>query len=215
MSRIYDVSLPIFAGMVKWPDNPDITIEAARSIARGDSANVSDVHLGSHTGTHVDAPVHFIPGARGVDQIPVDLLVGPARVLGLEEVERVITADQLAQAAGATPAARLLFKTRNSRQWAAGANVFDRDYVHLDLSAADWLVQHKVRVAGTDYLSIEGYKVPGAPVHRRLLEAGLLIIEGLNLSRVPPGDYELVCGPLKIRDGDGAPARVLLIAASA
>jgi arylformamidase len=215
MSRIYDVSLPIFAGMVKWPDNPDITIEAARSIARGDSANVSDVHLGSHTGTHVDAPVHFIPGARGVDQIPVDLLVGPARVLGLEEVERVITADQLAQAAGPTPAPRLLFKTRNSRQWAAGATVFDRDYVHLDLSAADWLVQHKVRVAGTDYLSIEGYKVPGAPVHHRLLEAGLLIIEGLNLSRVPPGDYELVCGPLKIRDGDGAPARVLLIAASA
>lgn len=215
MSRIYDVTLPIFPGMVKWPDNPDITIDVARSIARGDSANVSDIHLGSHTGTHVDAPVHFIPGARGVDQIPVDVLVGPAAVLGLEDVERVITAERLERVMGQKPSPRLLFKTRNSRQWAASVTVFDRGFVHLDLSAADWLVRHGVRAVGTDYLSIEGYKVPGAPVHHRLLEAGILIIEGLDLSRVAAGDYDLVCGPLKIRDGDGAPARVLLIAASA
>jgi arylformamidase len=211
MTRIYDVSLPIFPGMVTWPGNPAIVVAAARSIARGDSSNVSDVHLGSHTGTHVDAPAHFIPGATGVDLVPNELLVGPVVVLGLEEVERVITADVLETAGIPAGTTRIFFKTRNSRRWAEGAVEFDPNFVHLDQGAAGWLVDHGLRVVGTDYLSIEGYKVPGAPVHHRLLGAGVLIVEGLNLSAVPAGSYQLFCGPLKLRGGDGAPARVLLM----
>ncbi len=210
MTRIYDVSLPIHPGMVTWPNNPQITIEATRSIARGDSSNVSDLHLGSHTGTHVDAPVHFLPGARGVDQVPVDFLVGPVMVVGLEHVERVISAPALEEAGIRSGTTRVLFKTRNSRRWAE-ATAFDREFVHLDVSAAGWLVARGMQVVGIDYLSIEGYQVPGAPVHHRLLEAGILIIEGLDLSRVSGGQYQLICGPLKIRGGDGAPARVLLV----
>jgi arylformamidase len=211
MTRIYDVSLPIFPGMATWPGNPTISVAAARSIARGDSSNVSDVHLGSHTGTHVDAPAHFIPGATGVDLVPNELLVGPVVVLGLEEVERVITAGVLETAGIPAGTTRVFFKTRNSRRWAEGAVEFDANFVHLDEGAAGWLVDHGLRVVGTDYLSIEGYKVPGAPVHHRLLGAGVLIVEGLNLSAVPAGSYQLFCGPIKLRGGDGAPARVLLI----
>lgn len=211
MSRIHDVSLPIFPGMVTWPGNPAISVAAARSIARGDSSNVSDVHLGSHTGTHVDAPAHFIPGATGVDLVPSELLVGPVVVLGLEKVERVITADVLHTAGIPAGTTRVFFKTRNSRRWAEGAAEFDPNFVHLDEGAAAWLVDHGLRVVGTDYLSIEGYKIPGAPVHHRLLGAGVLIVEGLNLSAVAAGPYQLFCGPLKLRGGDGAPARVLLI----
>jgi arylformamidase len=159
----------------------------------------------------VDAPLHFIPGATGVDLVPNELLVGPVVVLGLEQVERMITADVLETARIPSGTTRVFFKTRNSRRWVEGTAEFDPNFVHLDEGAASWLVDHGLRVVGTDYLSIEGYKIPGAPVHHRLLGAGVLIVEGLNLSAVPSGPYQLFCGPLKLRGVDGAPARVLLI----
>lgn len=173
--------------------------------------NVSRLHLGTHTGTHVDAPFHFIQQGLTVDRLPLDILVGPALVLDLEDLPG-LTIQPLDLAALHPPRSttRLLLKTRNSYLWADRQNEFEQKYVHLDTKAAAWLVQRGIRLVGLDYLSVEAFASTTYKVHQTLLEAGLVVVEGLDLSAVPAGPCQLICLPLKIEGGDGAPARVVV-----
>jgi len=208
MRRIFDISLPIYAGMVAYPGDVGVVITPHRRICRGDPANLSELHFGSHTGTHVDAPRHFIDGQESVDCLSLDKLVGKARVLDLSRVKQQITSKDLEQA-GLAGSSRVLLKTRNSALWAGSE--FDTRYVYLSNEAADFLVESRCKLVGIDYLSIERFHPDHFHVHQTLLGASVVVLEGIDLSSVAPGDYELVCLPLKIKDGDGAPARAILI----
>ncbi len=207
--RIYDISIPISPDMAVYPGDPKVSVEPMLQIANGDNANVSRIAMGDHTGTHVDPPVHFIPGGETVDHLDLSTLFGTARVVDMTSVIGAITPQDLEQAKLPLPIPRLLFKTRNSSAW--GREGFDRDYVGISWDAAQWLVDHKVRLVGIDYLSVELYQATQPNTHRTLLGAGVIIVEGLNLKQVPPGDYTLVCLPLKIKNGDGGPARAILL----
>jgi arylformamidase len=202
-----DVSVPLRTGMVHWPDNPPVRIEFESSIQRGDVANVSTLSLGAHTGTHMDAPLHFIPDGAGIDQVPFDAVIGPARVIEIPDPVSIRATELVRHHMRAGE--RVLFKTLNSRLWAQGDH-FVEDFVFIDEDAARYLADTHVRTVGVDYLSVGGYHADGAAVHRILLEAGIWIIEGLDLSLVAPGAYELVCLPLKISGRDGAPSRAVL-----
>lgn len=204
--RVFDVTLPIYHAMPVYEGDPDVSIEPWLSIPDGAPANVSRLGMGSHTGTHVDAPAHFRDGGLGVDRLPLDVLVGPARVYALAGSDHIGAASL--RGIDLTSFPRILFKTRNSSQWREGR--FRRDFVGLMEDAARLLVDSGVRLVGVDSLSVEPFGSTGFPTHRTLLDAGVIIVEGLDLSAVPPGDYELLCFPLKIQDGDGAPARVVL-----
>ena len=201
-----DISLPIREGMILYEGDPEISVRSALAIERGDPANVSALCLGSHTGTHMDAPLHFIDGAAGIDTLALETLIGPALVVEVP-VERLIEPVHLA----ALPRewhARIVFKTRNSSLWDRPS--FAREYVALSLEAAKLLVERGVKLVGIDYLSIESFGAVGHPVHRLLLGAGIVILEGLDLRRVTPGEYELYCLPLRIAGGDGSPCRAVL-----
>lgn len=199
-----DLSVAIRPGMVHYPGDPGVALRYAKHLDRGDAATVSELALGVHTGTHVDAPVHFLRGAPGVDALALDDLIGPARVIDVPDRER-ITARDLAPAEIAR-GERLLVRTRNSAgAWARDA--FVADYAHLEVDAARLLAERRVRLIGIDYLSIGGGD-DGPEVHRILLSAGVVIVEGLDLAPVDAGTYDLVCMPIKIAGGDGAPARV-------
>jgi len=197
--EIIDISVPIRPGMPTYPGDPTVTLERVKALADGDGVNLSRVDLGAHTGTHVDAPLHFIDGAEATETLPLDALVGPARVLDLT------AAKQLDAAAfeGVELAERVLLKTSNSELWARGT--FAEDALQLDGGAAQVLVDGGVRLVGIDYLSIGDHDA-----HRVLLGAGVVPVEGLDLRGVEPGDYDLICAPLKLVGSDGAPARVLL-----
>jgi arylformamidase len=211
MSRIIDVSLPIGPDLLTWPGDPGIRIDPAKRIDRGDSANVSELHLGSHTGTHVDPPIHFLPGERSIDQVDLDVFFGPALVADLRRAEEIGPAelDRL-DVPGSTE--RLLCRTRNSELWPRLPDVeFPEDYVAVTEDGARWLVDRGIRLVGVDFLSVERSAGGDHPVHRTLLGGGTVIVEGLDLSRVDPGTYTLVCFPLRIADGDGSPARAVLI----
>jgi arylformamidase len=197
-----DLSVPIYDGMVHWPDNPPIELNAIMHVERGDVCTVSALKMGTHTGTHIDGPIHFLPGTPGTDSVPLQNLIGPARVIEIEDPGAVRLAELRKYNIGDSE--RLLFKTLNSQRcW--NSSEFVSDFVPLAEDAAHRLAELKTLAVGIDYLSM------GSPeVHRTLLRAGVAIIEGLNLSRVSPGEYELFCLPLRIRRGDGAPARALL-----
>lgn len=190
-----------------FPGNPAFAARPVKRIAGGDSANVTELHLGTHTGTHVDAPRHFFDDRPGVESLPLEVLIGPALVLEINAKGRGIRADDLPGEA-ISDCSRVLLKTANSSLWQSAE--FHKDFVFLDDSGARRLLEHGVRLVGIDYLSIEQFKRPGAPVHRMLLDAGVLIVEGLDLSAVAPGAYQMYCLPLDIVGGDGAPARVVL-----
>ena len=179
------------------------------SIASGDTANVSEITMSCHTGTHVDAPDHFLNNGNTVDDLSLDLLVGRAYVLHLPDVS-MITASVLMQADIPPRTRRLLFKTRNSDLWANGNREFQTDFVALSVDAAELLVDRNVKVVGIDYLSIAPYKM-GTPVHTILLNAGVVVIEGLDLSKVSQGRYTLHCLPLKLGGAEGAPTRAVLV----
>jgi arylformamidase len=210
--KLHDVSLTLRPDMVTWPGEPGPTIAPLRRIAKSDAANVSLVTFGDHTGTHVDPPIHFIEGANTVDRLPLEALVGPCRVVTFDEPGHVSGA-WLERAGVGARTERILFKTRNSERWKDPTAPFTRDFVAIDASAARWCVDHGVKLVGVDYLSIEpqGPEKAGYPVHNTLLRANVVIIEGLDLRGVSAGAYTLVCGALKILDGDGAPARVFLL----
>jgi kynurenine formamidase/threonine dehydrogenase-like Zn-dependent dehydrogenase len=199
-----DLTVGIRNDMVHYPGNPGVELKQTQHLDRGDPATVSQLSLGVHTGTHVDAPVHFIAGAPGVDESSIDAMIGPARVIEILNKERC-TAKDLAPH-DIRPGERLLLRTNNSsRCW--NVDAFVDDYAYLDASAARMLAERQVRLVGIDYLSI-GRGNEGPEVHRILLEAGVVIVEGLDLSQVRAGSYDVVCLPLKILGGDGAPARV-------
>jgi len=201
-----DVSVPIYNGMVHWPGDPPIEISQPLHLDRGDPATVSRLTLGAHTGTHVDAPNHFLSGASGVDSISPKHLIGRARVIELRNTERI--GERELREHKPQVGERLLLKTSNSeRCW--NTPEFVPDFAHLTAEGAAYLARCGIRTIGIDYLSI-GQGEAGPTTHRTLLEAGVCIIEGINLSMAQSGEYELLCLPLRIRDCDGAPARALL-----
>jgi arylformamidase len=205
--RLVDVSVPLVQGMPAYPGNPDFENTPVHRIADGHSSNHSRLVMGTHTGTHVDAPLHFFDGRPGVDQMPLDLLIGRARVIDLPH-RGGITERHLSEA-GLREDLRVLLRTPNSALWNT-TDGFHPDYTYITEDGAKFLVDQGVKVVGVDYLSVEQFKKPGAPAHHALLGAGVIIIEGLNLSDAEAGQYEMYCLPLKIANGDGAPARVVL-----
>jgi arylformamidase len=194
------------------PGQPRVQIERLSHIEKGDQANISHLHLSSHTGTHVDAPYHFVERGLTVDMLPLEVLIGPAFVAEVLELEgNTIQAYDLARLHFPRSTTRLLIKTTNSHFWEDKLTEFEPDYIHLAPQTAGWLIKRGIQLIGMDYLSVEGPTGKDFRVHHALLEAGVVILEGLDLSRVPEGPCQLVCLPLKIKGGDGAPARVLVI----
>jgi arylformamidase len=207
--RVIDISLPISESLAVWPGDPPIRITQPAHLDRGDVATITRLDMGAHTGTHVDAPAHFIAGGPGVDAIDLDALVGPALVAHVPEAD-ALSARLLAKLSIPPGTERVLFRTRNSDLWARGGNEFWEDFVGITEDGARWLVERAVRLVGVDSLSVGPFADP-VPAHLVLLRAGVVAVEGLNLSAVAAGVYQLVCLPLKIVGADGAPARVILI----
>jgi arylformamidase len=205
---IIDVSRPIFTGMPIYPRNPPVEIALAKAISRGDSSNVSLLTLGSHTGTHVDAPLHMSDAGRGVDTVPLEAMIGPALVVDIADDVRAIGAAELEGRIGNHT--RILLRSRNSARFAATGK-FEEDFTYLAPDGAALLLARGVVLVGVDALSVEQYHAGHHRSHDTLLEAGVAIVEGLALENVAPGEYQLVCLPLRIRGCDGAPARVVLI----
>jgi arylformamidase len=210
---IYDISLPLRHGGLVYPGNPAVSITPHQAISAGAGANVSRLDVGSHTGTHVDAPKHFFDDGAGVDTLPLDLLMGPARLLVLSEAVASVGMAELEphELDGVT---RLLIRTRNSAWLASGSSEFHPDYTYLAPDGAEYLVALGVKLVGVDYLSIEQFHSGHHRTHRTLLERGVVIVEGLLLADVPAGEYDLRCLPLRIEGLDGAPARAVLVGGS-
>jgi arylformamidase len=208
---IYDVTLPLSNELPTWPGDPGIQIRDWLSLSQGDAANVSVLNFGAHTGTHVDAPAHFIEGGAKVESLPLEVLIGEAEVIEVPDNYRIID-EEFVRAHCAPGTTRVVFKTRNSRFWNEAKPEFHTDFTYLDLAAAERLVQQGARLIGIDYLSIEKYGQKEHETHHALLSRGVIILEGLNLTNIPAGKYELICLPLRLRSdkGDGAPARVVL-----
>lgn len=207
---IYDISLNITPGMPVWPGDPPVDVSLAYSIDQGDNANVTRLNISAHTGTHVDAPHHFLNDRHSVENLALDVLTGPCYVAQLPEDTDQINAKVLERVSIGADTTRLLFGTRNSRLWATGQTEFQPDFVAISPDGAEWLVRHGIKLVGVDYLSVAEYNDQES-THLILLKAGVIILEGLDLSQVPNGSFELYCLPLKISGADGAPARVILI----
>lgn len=207
--RIYDISVGLSPEMPVWPGDPPVRLERVEHIAEGANANVSRLECGVHTGTHVDAPLHFLDGAAPVETLPLKVLTGRAYVVDLRRAS-VLDAATLEASDIPPRSRRILFRTRNSDYWARKGSEFQADFVAVDPSGAEWLVRKGVQLVGIDYLSIAPYK-RSKETHRILLEKGVVVVEGLDLSRVSQGRYTLYCLPLKLIGSDGAPARAILI----
>jgi arylformamidase len=207
--RIFDLSMPVEAGGVVYPGNPPIDIALQQAIARGAGANVSSVQFGSHTGTHVDAPRHFFDDGAGVDAISLDVLMGPALLIAVEPDVMAVTDEHL-RVYDLTHVSRVLIRTRNSAF--IREREFHRDYTYLAPEGAAYLVEMGIKLVGVDYLSVEQFHSGHHRTHRTLLEKGVVIVEGLDLSEPAPGVYEFRCLPLRLVGLDGAPARAVLLA---
>ena len=202
-----DISVQLHTGMVHWPDNPPVRIEYMLHMSRGDICNVSTLSMGSHTGTHMDAPFHFLPQGKGLHEMPFHAAIGRARVIEIRDPESIKPGELRPH--NIRQGERLLFKTKNSTHcWKT--DTFVEDFVYISQEAARYLASVGVQTVGIDYLSVGGYTKDGVETHRALLEADIWIIEGLDLSQVEPGMYELICLPLRIDGSDGAPARAIL-----
>jgi arylformamidase len=205
---IYDLSVPLSSELPTYPGDPGIQISAWSTLDNGDGANVSTLNFGAHTGTHVDAPAHFLQGAKKVEALALEVLIGEAQVI--EVPNDCLTIGEEFVAANCAPeTTRVLFKTRNSALW---TSEFETNFTYLELAAAKRLVHLGVKLVGIDYLSIEKFGSKDHPIHRVLLSHEVIILEGLNLSGVPAGKYELICLPLRLHSklGDGAPERAVL-----
>ena len=207
--KIYDITVPLSNNVPVYKGDPKVEITTANSIAKGDAANVSKLCFGAHTATHVDAPNHFIEGARKVNELDLNKLVGKCRVVEIDKSAMAIEAKHVADLENAE---RILFKTRNSDFWNDTTNGFRQDFTYIEPEAAKILVEKGIKLVGIDYLSVEKFGSKDFATHITLLEKEVIIIEGLDLREVPAGDYELMCLPLKIASGtgDGAPARTVL-----
>lgn len=208
--KIFDVSLAISPDMPVWPGDPRVELERVESMDDGAHANVSRLSAGVHTGTHVDAPNHFLNDARTVERLPLDVLTGPCYVVQLPDGVEAITAEALEGISLPRDVRRILFGTSNSHYWARGETEFKEDFVAITEDGAQWLVEWGIQLVGIDYLSVAPYG-DSVPTHRVLLEAGVVVVEGLDLSTVPRGFYDLYCLPLKLLGADGAPARAILL----
>lgn len=208
-TRLIDVSRPIYPGMCQWAGEEIVAVEPL-SRTPVDEANVSRIILTSHSGTHVDPPRHFVHGATTVDQVPIDRWIGPCWVADLRAATPEVTAADLSGANIPDGVERLLLLTRNSELWTTAPDTFDDRFVGLSLDGAAWVVERDIRLVGIDYLSVGPFHTTGTETHLTLLENDVVIVEGLDLRGVDAGAWELLCLPLRLRDGDGAPARVVL-----
>lgn len=208
--RLHDISVTVTSKLPTWPGDPKVELERVEKIEVGANANVSRVAMGVHTGTHVDAPFHFLEDGTTVDTLPLDILIGSVQVVDLGDQVDLITADVLQNASIIRGVSRILFKTRNSKIWERGETEFQTGFVGISADGAEYLVSKGIQLVGIDYLSIAPYK-NSRPTHQILLKAKVIIIEGLDLSKIQGGVYQLVCLPLKLGGSDGAPARTVLI----
>jgi len=204
--EIIDISVPISTTMVTWPGDPKPDIHFVKTMAEGGTSNTSAFTMGSHNGTHVDAPLHFVEDAMPIDRVPLDVLIGAARLLDMRGRD-VITLGDL-EAADIDGVRRLLFRTDASGFWADSE--FHKEFCHLDDDAAAYLVESGVRLVGVDYLSVEQYEGRTRRTHKILLSGDVIIVEGLDLREVEPGDYEFICLPLLMEGMEAAPARAVL-----
>ncbi|MCA9925496.1 MAG: cyclase family protein [Anaerolineales bacterium] len=206
---IYDITLPISPELVVWPGDPPIEVSQVMQLARGDVCTLTHVAMSAHTGTHLDAPAHFILGGGTVESLDLNLLMGPALVVDVGDAAAV-TAVTLNALNIPPNTERLLLKSKNSARWAVGESSFYMPFVAIEADGAQWLVDHGVKLVGVDYLSIAPFH-DVEPTHKILLGAEVIAVEGLNLHGIVPGAYELICLPMKIADSDGAPVRAVLI----
>jgi arylformamidase len=207
--KIYDVTVPISEGVPIYSGDPAVRIESPSTIAVGDGANVSHLCFGAHTGTHVDAPNHFIEGTRRLHELELDKLVGRCTVVEIDAVVTAVLPEHLPPMEGVE---RILFKTRNSLFWNDTSSGFREDFTYITPEAARILADKPLKLVGIDYLSVEKFGSTDFATHITLLEREIVILEGLDLRDVPAGNYEIVCLPLKYigGTGDGAPARTIL-----
>jgi len=208
--RIHDISLTISPNLPAWPGGPKIVLERVRKIEEGANANETRIDLGVHTGTHVDAPFHFVPDGKKIDDLPLELLIGPVTVIQIPDAVEHLDARVLEQAGIPPGTERVLYKTRNSHYWDHPEAGFQPAFAGITEDGAQYLVHQGLRLVGIDYLSIAPYKM-SRPTHLVFLVAEVILIEGLDLRRVNPGEYTLCCLPLKLGETEGAPARVVLI----
>ncbi len=202
-----DISVTLKSGMVHWPGDPAVDIKRINNMDTGDKNNLSNLSMGAHAGTHMDAPLHFIKEGKGLDEITLSATIGKARVIEIEDMES-IKSEELKKH-NISSGERILFKTRNSeRCWST--DDFIEDFVYIDNDGAEYLSEKGVMTVGVDYLSVGGYKKNGTEVHNILLGSGIWLIEGLDLSKISAGPYQLICLPIKIKKSDGAPARAIV-----
>lgn len=208
--RTYDITLTISPEMPVWPGDPSVELQRVAKIEEGSDANVSRLQMSVHTGTHVDAPYHFLKDGTTVENLSLKVLVGRAYVVHLPDSVDLITRQVLDNADIPPRTRRVLFRTRNSKAWAKAEGVFNKEFVSINADAAETLVQRGVKLVGVDYLSVAPFN-DGVPTHQILLKAGVVIVEGLDLSKVAQGRYHFYCLPLKLAKTDGAPARAILV----
>jgi arylformamidase len=207
---IYDISLSISPNLPTWPGDPPLQIKQIESMDKGAHDNVTHISASVHLGTHVDAPHHFLNDGRTIEQLPLEVLTGPCYVTQLPDGIEAITSEVLDRTEITSEMKRVLFGTSNSHYWAKNESKFQTDFVAITEDGAEWLVEHGVQLVGVDYLSVAPYG-DSVPTHTVLLKAGIVVVEGLNLSNIMRGFYDLYCLPLKIAGSDGAPARAILI----
>ena len=207
--KFYDVSVLISNDLPVWPGDPGVSVKLTSSFSKGDNVNVTHLKMGAHTGTHIDAPFHFEPDGKTIDQLSIETLIGPCRVIEMLDVKQFIGPLDL-EKIQLDGVKRILFKTSNSKFWAKGLKEFQKGFIHISKEGAGYLVEKGIELVGIDYLSVEGYESPDHKTHHLLLRNQVVIVEGLNLSKVNPGDYDLIALPLNVKGADGAPARVIL-----
>jgi len=208
LKELIDISIPLKNGMVCWPGSPGFTITRILEMVKGDVANGSQINTDVHIGTHIDAPWHSIPDGVTIEQLSLDVLIGPAYVLRLPDISE-INGEILGKANVPQGTQRLLFHTRNSSIWNSNDNEFRKDFVALTMDGAEWIAKKGIKLVGIDYLSIQPFG-ESMEIHNVMLKEGIIIVEGLNLSGVEQGHYELMCLPLRIVGAEGSPARAVL-----
>lgn len=206
---IYDITLTITSTLPVWPGDPPVRLTQPSHLERGDICTITRLDMGAHTGTHLDAPAHFIRGGATAESLSLDVLIGPALVVDARGRGHV-TANVLETLVIPPGVQRLLLHTDNSAIWQRGEMAFVEQFTAITADGAQWLVDHGIRLVGIDYLSVGSFD-DGIPTHQILLDAGVIAVEGLNLSAIEPGDYQLICLPIKLGGSDGAPCRAVLI----
>jgi arylformamidase len=209
--QIYDISLPITPDLPVWPGDPNISMRRVMKMEDGEQYNLTLFSASVHMGTHVDAPYHFLGGNTDtIEALPLKILIGRTYLQHLPDQVELITADVLQQAGIPPRTRRILFRTKNSKYWARGVKEFQKQFTAFSADGAQYLIERGIKLVGIDYFSIAPFDDP-VPAHQTFLRGGVIVVEGLDLSKVPQGRYSLQCLPLKLVGSDGAPARVILV----